>query len=148
MIILKETNNEQELNIIARDSGINLLTFTDEQTRHLTTIVSADFIDAGYYLTADVVLDFLEQDHTYRLRAYKSETTDFLERVIEDGGIVDLDSNECFGFLNETNTELSFSSLVFVTNQDVIDNAGAYSVNEYTSREETQGESEYITYED
>ena len=124
MIILQETSSEQELNIVARDSRVNLLTFTDEQTKHLTKVVAVDFIDAGYYLTADVALDFLEQDHTYRLRAYKSETGNFLDRVIADGGILDLDSNECFGFLNETNAEISFNSLVFVTNQDVIDNAG------------------------
>lgn len=117
MIILRETNNEQELNIIARDSGITLLTFTDEQTKQLTEVADVDFIDAGYYLTDAVVLDFLKEGHTYRLRAY-------------------------------SNGEIAFNSLVFVTNQDVIDNAGVYSVNEYTSRTESQGESEYITYED
>ena len=119
MIILRETDSEQELNIIARDSDVDLLTFTDEQTGDIFTVENVVFLDAGYYLTTDVVLDFLEQDHTYRMRAYLG-------------------------------SDISFNALVFVTNQDVIDNAGVYSANEgqYTSRTEGSNESEYITYED
>jgi len=119
MIILKKTDLAQELNIIARNSNIDILTFTDEQTGNIFTVEGVVFLDAGYYLTTDVILDFLEQDHTYRMRAY-------------------IGSN------------ISFNALVFVTNQDVIDNAGVYSTNEnqYTSRTEDSAESEYITYQD
>ena len=48
------------------------------------------------------------------------------------------------------NGNIAFNALVFVTNQDVIDNAGVYSTNEnqYTSRTEDSAESEYITYQD
>lgn len=120
MIILKESTDVQELNIIARNSNIDILTFTDEQTGNIFTVEDVSFLDAGYYLTTDVILDFLESDHTYRLRAY-----------LKNGNI-------------------SFNALVFVTNQDVIDNAGVYNTNEnqYTSRTEDSTESEYITYQD
>ena len=119
MIVLKKTDSAQELNIIARNSDIDILTFTDEQTNNIFTVENVVFLDAGYYLTTDVVLDFLEQDHTYRMRAYSG-------------------------------SNISFNALVFVTNQDVIDNAGVYSTNEnqYTSRTEDSAESEYITYQD
>lgn len=145
MIILRETFNSQELNIIAREDRINLLTFTDEQTKEETTVVSADFIDAGYFLLADVVLDFLEEDHTYRLKAFYSASGSYLDRVELDGGFA-IDTNECFKYLNEIDAQLVYSDLVFVTNQDVVDNEGIYDINkdEYTSIETSN---EYKIYE-
>lgn len=146
MIILKETSDAQDLQIMARKDRINLLTFTDDQTREVTTIISADFLDAGYYLLSTVILDFLEENHTYRLRCYYSATGSFLDRVAEDGGTISTDTNSCFSYLNSIDAELVYSDLVFVTNQDVVDNAGIYDIHkdEYTNIET---DNEYKIYE-
>jgi len=145
MIILQETSEEQELNIIARDSRINLLTFTDEQTNKVVTVTSVDFIDAGYYLTADVILDFLKEDHTYRMRAYNTAKDSFFERVEKDGGSFDLSTNDCLNYLNEIDAKISFNSLVFVTNEN-LDLRMVESLDELYVQNNT--DSEYITYED
>ena len=137
MIVLQETSEAQDLHIMAREGRINLITFTDEQTREETQVTYADFSDAGYYLFSSVVLDFLEENHTYRLKCYYSSSGGFLDRVVEDGGTISLDSNFCFSYLNSIDAKLVYSDLVFVTNQNVIDNAGIYDIHkdEYTNIE-------------
>jgi len=104
MIVLKETDTLQEIRIMGRDDRLNILTLTDEQTNVTTELDSILFSDAGYYLFTELTLDFLEAEHTYKLKAYYSPTNS----------------------LNDA--ELVYSDLIFVTNQDIIDNSGIYDI--------------------
>jgi hypothetical protein len=105
MIVLKEVETHQEIRIMGRDDRINIITLTDEQTNVTTELNPIVFSDAGYYLFTEVTLDFLEAEHTYKLKAYYSATNS----------------------LNDA--DLAYSDLVFVTNQDIIDNSGIYDIN-------------------
>ncbi len=135
MIILTTSTNAQELKFIPRDYVADSIVLTDEQANTSTTI-SATFTKDGYYLKADISFSLVE-GRFYNFKAYKSALSDFVERVIADGGTVE--AQNCIQ--TDINKVLVYRGRIFCTDQEVKD----YSINNgvYTQHESTN---EYIVY--
>ena len=124
MIILKETNNPQTLNIIPRKGATNLR-FTDEQTNEVFSVNvlgQGIQVDMGYYTAITIDFPFLKENHTYALEAF----------------------TEVFQFPDSIEIT-RYKDLVFCTNED-IDLRVIESVDDLHTQYNT--DSEYITYED
>ena len=135
MIILTTSTNAQELKFIPRDYAADSIVLTDEEA-NTSTSIDATFSKDSYYLRSNISFS-LKKDKFYTFKVYKSALSDFVERVIADGGIIE--AQNCVQ--TDINKVLVYKGRIFCTDQEAKD----YSINNgiYTQHESTN---EYIVY--
>ena len=135
MIILTTSTNAQELKFIPRDYAADSIVLTDEEA-NTSTSIDAIFSKDSYYLKGNISFS-LKKDKFYTFKVYKSALSDFVERVIADGGTIE--AQNCIQ--TDINKVLVYRGRIFCTDQEVKD----YSINTgiYTQHESTN---EYIVY--